>query len=154
MTTKGYVALGTCIVVLLAGVVVSATYEHGRAVGKRCIVCHDTITPSLDDLNAAAAYYLENGTLDGYEETGTAAEVSGEAIYKEACAGCHGAAGQGALVGKAINGALEHGSTPAEVAAVVAGGIKETTMIGFRSQLTPKQIKAVASHVVSLKQAQ
>lgn len=160
MTTKGQVALGIGVVVLAAGVGLSATYEHARAVGKRCIVCHDTKKPSLDDLNAAAKYYLANGTLEGYKTAGeakarklpVASKMSGQAIYQKACAGCHGAAGQGASVGKPITGTLMHGNRPEQVAAVVRDGIKDTMMIAFKSQLTEQEIQTVAKQVLSLQQ--
>ena len=61
------------------------------------------------------------------------------------CASCHGRTLEGSRLGPAlIDRPLEHGDTVAELMAVVANGIPETAMAGWKRELSPERIKGLA----------
>lgn len=72
------------------------------------------------------------------------------ALYKSKCLMCHGV--NGATKVPATNladAAWAHGSSPAEVSAVIRNGVKGTLMQAFKGKLTDAEIDALTRHVRS-----
>jgi len=72
------------------------------------------------------------------------------AIYKSKCLMCHGV--NGATKVPATNfadSAWAHGSSPAEVSAVIRNGVKGTLMAAFKGKLTDPEIEALTKYVRS-----
>jgi mono/diheme cytochrome c family protein len=70
------------------------------------------------------------------------------ALYKSKCLMCHGV--NGATKVPATNfadSAWAHGSSPAEVSAVIRNGVKGTLMQAFKGKLTDPEIDALTKHV-------
>jgi cytochrome c oxidase cbb3-type subunit 3 len=69
-------------------------------------------------------------------------------LYRTKCLQCHLADGNSPLEPLNFTDAKwTHGSKPPEIAKVIAEGVPGTAMLGFNSQLTPKQIAALAAYV-------
>lgn len=71
-------------------------------------------------------------------------------LYRSKCQQCHLAEGNSPL--EPLNfadGKWKHGSTPEEVAKVIAEGVPTTAMLPFKAQLTEAQIAALAAYVRS-----
>jgi mono/diheme cytochrome c family protein len=82
---------------------------------------------------------------------GAARADEGADVYKSKCASCHGPDGKGSAMGKKM-GSPELGASKLDAAGVekvVAAG--QGKMMGFKGKLSPEQIKAVATHVKTLK---
>lgn len=73
----------------------------------------------------------------------------GRGIFAEHCAGCHGEDGKGGI-GPDLTGDYGSGRSPEAVIATISKGL-EGGMPAFERQLSPPQIKAVATYVLSLK---
>jgi mono/diheme cytochrome c family protein len=71
-------------------------------------------------------------------------------IYQEKCFSCHLAEGKGPLPPMDFtDGEWKHGSSQAQVVKVINEGAPGTAMLGFKEQLTPAQIAALARLVRS-----
>jgi len=70
-------------------------------------------------------------------------------VYQAKCFSCHLADGKGPLPPMDFSDGLARGSTQAQVAKVISQGVPETAMLGFKEQLTPAQIAALARLVRS-----
>ncbi len=75
---------------------------------------------------------------------GTGGSINGAAIYSSACAGCHGASGEGGFGGPVARTAMSHG----QVVAITTNG--QGGMPGYAGQFTAEEIDAVATFVLSL----
>jgi mono/diheme cytochrome c family protein len=132
-----------------------ATYEHARAVGKRCATCHDSVHPDATNLNATGRFFLVNRRLprDG-EQAASATPAEGEAgaaIYKRVCATCHGPEGKGTPIAPSLVGTLEHGDSADKLRAVVRDGVPGTAMVSFKSMLTEEQIQRTVEHMLAMR---
>jgi len=83
-------------------------------------------------------------------------ERSGELVYKQLCAVCHGDDGDGkGLVPldrparSFIDGGFSFGNTQTAISRTVAAGIGGTPMPGFDSVLSETELKAVADYVIA-----
>ena len=155
---------------------VEGTYENARAVGKRCATCHTTLRPNAGTLNETGRYYQLRRTLDGApgikptaatgksaskpasgtSKTTPAAPVSAAAAaetFKQMCAPCHGANGEGTQMGKTFKGGPVAARTAAAVAQTIRGGVPNTAMAPFGGTLSAPQIDALAKHVLTLAKA-
>lgn len=69
-------------------------------------------------------------------------------LYQLHCQMCHGAAGKAPLPEMAFVGRdWKHGTSSAQMAKVIAEGVKGTPMMPFKGKLKPEQITALAKHV-------
>jgi mono/diheme cytochrome c family protein len=79
---------------------------------------------------------------------GAQAKVDAVALYKQHCALCHAVDGASKLPNASFtDGVWKHGSSPKEVQASIADGVKGTVMLGFSAKLKPAEIEALAAHV-------
>ena len=124
----------------------TARYEYARALGTRCSACHDGHHPDIETLNAAGRYYLANRTLDARARSALPAA----AVFERNCAPCHGAAGEGTPKARPLSPA-QKAASPAQIEAAVRNGIPGTGMFGFGAVLTAAEIRAVTSHVQTLR---
>jgi len=77
-----------------------------------------------------------------------AAAIDAAALYKLHCQMCHGASGKAPLPEMAFVGRdWKHGTSSAQMAKVIAEGVKGTPMMPFKGKLTPEQIAALAKYV-------
>ena len=130
------------------------TYEHARALGKRCATCHDSVHPDVENLNSTGRFFLVNRRLPGDgERTATPGQLqeSGAAIYKRACAACHGPDGTGTALGPTLLGPLKHGATPEALIATVRNGVPGTAMVAFKGALSDEQIERSVEHLLALR---
>lgn len=69
-------------------------------------------------------------------------------LYKAKCQVCHMADGKSAIAAMDFaDGKWIHGSTPAQVAKIIAEGAPGTAMLPFKAVLTPKEIADLAAYV-------
>jgi mono/diheme cytochrome c family protein len=69
-------------------------------------------------------------------------------LYRLHCQMCHGANGKAPIPDMALfQRKWKHGTSSAEMAKVIAEGVKGTPMMPFKSKLKPAQILALAKHV-------
>jgi cytochrome c553 len=157
-TMRALVLAAVCTLALMllppAGLA-GGTYEHARAVGKRCATCHDSVHPDANNLNATGRFFLVNRRLPREGErmapaTGKEPE-SGAALYKRVCATCHGAEGNGTALAPALTGALKHGDTAEALRKVVREGVPATAMAAFKGILSEEQIERTVEHMLALR---
>lgn len=142
------------LILLPFSVVKGGTYEHARAVGKRCATCHDTVRPDANNLNPTGRFFLINRRLprDG-ERTDAALKAAddGATIYARACARCHGPFGEGTPLAPALTGALKQGDTSGQLRTIVRRGVPGTAMAAFAGTLSDEQIERVVEHIMELR---
>lgn len=69
-------------------------------------------------------------------------------LYRLHCQMCHGANGKAAMPEMALfERKWKHGTSSAQMAKVIAEGVKGTPMMPFKGKLKPEQILALAKHV-------
>jgi cytochrome c oxidase cbb3-type subunit III len=86
--------------------------------------------------------------------------VKGRTLYLTRCASCHGPLGRGdGPVSKGLAGPKprdfvadkwKHGDEAERVLAVVADGVKDTGMAGWKNVYSPQEIRAVSAYVYHL----
>lgn len=83
--------------------------------------------------------------------TDAAVLVSGQTIFNENCAACHGPQGQG-LTGPNLTDVYwkNGGGSIRDVFHTISEGVPTNGMIAWKAQLSPSQIAAVANYVLSL----
>ena len=149
----------TCIIaaLLLLGLssLAAGTYEHARAVGKRCATCHDSLHPNATNLNATGRFFLVNRRLplegESTEGTRPSSEETGADLYKRACATCHGTDAKGTALGPSLAGTLKHGDSAQQLRSVVRSGVPQTAMVAFAGTLSDEQIERIVEHVLDLR---
>lgn len=76
--------------------------------------------------------------------------VDAPALYKLHCQMCHGANGNAPMPEMAfVERDWKHGTSSADMAKIITGGVEGTPMMPFRNKLTPEQISALAKLVRS-----
>jgi mono/diheme cytochrome c family protein len=103
---------------------------------------------SLTAWSVAASLLVAGGAAT----TGRAQAPSPDApaIYKSKCLMCHGVNGATKVPATNLADATwAHGSSQAEVSAVIRNGVKGTLMQSFRAKLTDPEIEALAKYVRS-----
>jgi mono/diheme cytochrome c family protein len=69
-------------------------------------------------------------------------------LYRLHCQMCHGANGKAMIPEMALfERKWKHGTSSAQMAKVIAEGVKGTPMMPFKGKLKPEQILALAKHV-------
>ena len=69
-------------------------------------------------------------------------------LYTTHCRSCHMADGDSPLEPlNFVDGVWKHGTTPAQMAGVIANGVPGTAMLPFNEKLTPAQVRALAAYV-------
>lgn len=94
-----------------------------------------------------AVFVVVAGFASGAEDRPSAALLE---LYRSKCQQCHLADGNSPL--EALNfadGKWTHGSSPAEVARVIAEGVQGSPMLPFKTKLTKEQIEELAAYVRS-----
>lgn len=76
--------------------------------------------------------------------------AEGQSIYTKNCLACHGNAGQGGVGPNLTDQFWIHGGGIKNVFKVVTSGVPDKGMISWKSQLSPAQIKAVSSFILTL----
>jgi mono/diheme cytochrome c family protein len=86
--------------------------------------------------------------------------VEGHVVYVARCVSCHGETGRGdgpiarqlppPRVGDLTDAEWKHGDRPEQVRAVVAQGIPETVMPGWKTTLTERELRGVSAYVYYL----
>jgi len=75
-------------------------------------------------------------------------KVDAPALYKARCLLCHGATGDSKVKNASFaDGAWVHGTTLAEVSAVIRDGVKGTAMLPFKNKLNDAEVEALARYV-------
>jgi cytochrome c oxidase cbb3-type subunit 3 len=102
------------------------------------------LLPMMAAMTAAGAI---GGATAAAQDKGAAAAATAE-LYRAKCAQCHMPEGNSPL--EPLNFTDDrwtHGAKPGEVARVIAEGVTGTAMLGFKAQLTPKQVADLAAYV-------
>ncbi len=69
-------------------------------------------------------------------------------LYRLHCQMCHGANGKAPIPEMALfERKWKHGTSSAQIAKVIAEGVKGTPMMPFKGKLKPEQVLALAKHV-------
>jgi mono/diheme cytochrome c family protein len=108
----------------------------------------------------AAAVVLALSGAAACDHTIAGGRADGAAVYAEACARCHGSGGvpDSGLVARLgvkdlTDPSLQDRLTDAAIAEQILGGSKNQQMPAFAGVITTEQVKAVTSHVRSLRRA-
>ena len=85
---------------------------------------------------------------------------TGQTLFLDRCISCHGASGRGdgvlakSLTGPAVGDLTitkwKHGDRPEEIQAVIAQGVANSQMPGWKSVFNPSEVKAVTAFVYHL----
>ena len=75
--------------------------------------------------------------------------AAGKVLFDAQCAWCHGAGGDGGT-GPNLHGRLRHAADYKSIVDIITSGIPGTEMPSFRSPLTERHIRQIASYVQSL----
>lgn len=78
-----------------------------------------------------------------------AAPPSGEQVYRQYCAGCHGAQLQGGLGTNLVDDVWLHGDSEQAIINTIKNGVVDNGMPAFSSGLTPAQISLVTQFIRS-----
>jgi cytochrome c oxidase cbb3-type subunit 3 len=76
---------------------------------------------------------------------------SGQAVFKQSCAACHGENGQGVVGPNLTDEYWLHGNKIGDIFKTVKYGVQSKGMPTWEKQLSPKQISDVANYILSLK---
>jgi len=77
-----------------------------------------------------------------------AADISGQALFKKNCAGCHGAEGKGAF-GPDLSAEYQYGKTNMAVEESITSG-RPGNMPAFEQKLSKEEIEALTEYILSL----
>jgi mono/diheme cytochrome c family protein len=77
---------------------------------------------------------------------------AGKALFQaKACFACHGMNGEGNAIGPNLTDKFsKHGCSVDEIAKVITDGVAGTTMVAYKAQLKPEEIKQLAAFIKSL----
>ena len=124
----------------LRGVVnglIAAVVALGLVFGLSAVLAPRSNTSSAAKQNAPTS---SNGV-----QTASTLDLIGPSVYKQYCAGCHGANGEG-VMGPDIR---NEDMTDSQIASIITNGSKP--MPAFQNKLTSAQINAVVQYVRTLK---
>ncbi len=76
------------------------------------------------------------------------AKVAGE-LWRDTCAACHGRRGEGLIGPNLTDGAWLHGSRPTEIYTVVADGVVQRGMPGWRAVLGDEKVALLTAYVLA-----
>ena len=87
-----------------------------------------------------------------------ASVTAGAAAYKKYCAFCHGAAGKGdgrlaprdSMPADLTDDVWDHGATDGEIFTVIATGIPNTSMVGFKGKMPDQDLWHVVNFLRSI----
>jgi cytochrome c oxidase cbb3-type subunit 3 len=82
--------------------------------------------------------------------TDASALNEGMSLYQKNCVACHGNAGQGGVGPNLTDVFWIHGGGIKNIFKVIQDGVPAKGMISWKSQLSPKQIQAVSSYILTL----
>ncbi len=74
----------------------------------------------------------------------------GMSLYQKNCVACHGNAGQGGVGPNLTDAFWIHGGGIKNIFKVIQDGVPAKGMISWKSQLSPKQIQAVSSYILTM----
>ncbi|HTV00630.1 MAG TPA: PQQ-dependent sugar dehydrogenase [Luteitalea sp.] len=69
------------------------------------------------------------------------------ATYATACANCHGPSLQGGQGPSLVDDENKHGDSDEAIARVIADGVPNTPMMGFKATMSPQQIRALVIYI-------
>jgi len=77
---------------------------------------------------------------------------AGKALFSaKACFACHGMNGEGNAIGPNLaDDFSKHGCSEDDIVKVITDGAAGTTMVAYKAQLKPEEIKQLAAFIVSL----
>ncbi len=115
---------------------------------------HDEYNKEVEDAKAAVAVYMAKNAMNVDENSVTLADATGvtegKATYAANCAPCHGANGEGTVGPNLTDDYWIHGGSINEVFKSIKYGWPAKGMKAWQTDLTPVQIKNVASYIKSL----
>ena len=78
---------------------------------------------------------------------------AGKALFTaKACFACHGMNGEGNAIGTNLTDDFsKHGCTEEDLIKLITDGATGTTMVSYKAQLKPEEIKQLAAFIISLK---
>lgn len=85
----------------------------------------------------------------GWSQISFAAPPSGEQVYRQYCAGCHGAQLQGGLGANLVDDTWLHGDSEDAIIKTIKNGVLDKGMPAFSAGLAPEQIKLVTQFIKS-----
>lgn len=89
--------------------------------------------------------------LAGLTGVASAADLASNTVYKTKCAMCHGANAEGKAGMKTKPMKEAASKSDADLVKTISTGIPNTTMHGYKGQLTEAQIKDLAAAIKGLK---
>lgn len=99
-------------------------------------------------IGVRAMAHAASPTLDTSRTPSQATPIDAAPLYRLHCQMCHGANGNAPLPEMAFVGRdWKFGTSSAQMAKVIAEGVKGTPMMPFKGKLKPEQITALAKHV-------
>ncbi len=78
------------------------------------------------------------------------AAISGEALYRQYCATCHGLDVRGGNAGSLFDDRWEFGSRPEQIRANIVEGIEDMGMPAYGETLTPTQVEALIGYIAAM----
>jgi cytochrome c oxidase cbb3-type subunit III len=108
------------------------------------------------DAKAKEAANMEAGGFDEtalvYSDDDGIIEAGKKIYVRKACNSCHGSAGEGNTIGPNLtDNYWIHGGSIKDVYTTIKKGVPDKGMISWESQLTPSEIRDIATYVLSLK---
>jgi cytochrome c oxidase cbb3-type subunit 3 len=95
-----------------------------------------------------AAFTIDENNVTLAESAEDLAE--GKGIFKQYCAACHGQLGEGKVGPNFTDKFWLHGGSINDLFKTIKYGVPEKGMISWQSQLNPRQMREVASYILTL----
>ena len=133
-------------------------HRHFGKAAKACNVTQPTLSMQLQKAEEEktamllkpgnAANKINENNME--QSTDPAVIAAGAAIFKTACAACHGEKGEG-LVGPNLTDEFWlHGGTAKDIFKTIKYGVPDKGMIAWEKTMRPKQIADIANFILSL----